>query len=249
MTIGEDRAAARGLFWRRLAAGAIDVALFAALSLATGVLLYGASDGRLRSSAPFAETRCAPLRALSAKVFKGVAMPAGAQAVAARRCTVSLAGLETSRYVSVVLQAQDGEVTRSLSFSRPVDRTDAPVSPVILDWTYPLAFILVAALCEGLAGATPGKRALGLKVIAASGGRLGLPRALARNLVVYGGGTLVLIAPLAAALAGVRLTPTLYYLAVGVFGLLILAPFAMLAEAQPRARYDRWVGAEVIGAG
>jgi len=39
-----------------------------------------------------------------------------------------------------------------------------------------------------------------------------------------------------------------YYLAVGVLGLLVLAPFAMLAEANSRARYDRWVGAEVVRA-
>ncbi|RAK51961.1 hypothetical protein DJ017_17930 [Phenylobacterium soli] len=159
-----------------------------------------------------------------------------------------MAGIETSRYVSVVLEAQDGEMTRSLAFSRPVDRAGVPVTPVILDWAWPLAFILAVGLCEGLFGWTPGKRLMGLKVVAADGGRLGLPRAVLRNLVIYGGGALVLIAPLAATLAGVRLPPTGYYLAVGVFGLLVLAPFAMLAEASPRARYDRWAGSEVVRA-
>lgn len=246
MTTAGEGGGARSLFWRRFAAGAIDVAALGVLAILAGALLYAASDGRLRSSAPFAQTRCEPLRALSAKVLEGVAWPPGARPVSARLCTVSLAGLETSRFVSVALQAQEGEVVRSLAFSRPVDRRGAPVRPVILDWVWPLAFILVVGVCEGLFGATPGKAALGLRVRAADGRRLGLARGLLRNLVIYGGGALVLIAPLAATLIGLRLTPTVYYLAVGVCGLLVLAPFAMLAEAQPRARYDRWLGAEVV---
>jgi hypothetical protein len=64
--------------------------------------------------------------------------------------------------------------------------------------------------------------------------------------VIYGGVAMVLVAPLAAALAGIRLPPLAYYAAVGVFGLLVLAPVAMLAEASPRALYDRWAGADVV---
>lgn len=245
MTTADEPAGGRGLFWRRMAAGAIDIAALGALALLAGALLYAGSDGRLRSSAPFTRTDCAPLHSISAKVFEGLAWPPGARPVSARLCTVSMAGLETSRYVSVVLEAQEGEVTRSLAFSRPVDRKGGPLTPVILDWVWPLAFILVVGVCEGRFGATPGKLALGLRVRRGDGRPLGLGRGVLRNLLIYGGGALVLIAPLAAAMAGVHLSPTLYYLAVGICGLLILAPFAMLAEAQPRARYDRWIGAEV----
>jgi len=247
MTDRAEGAGARDLFWRRLAAGALDIALMLVLASLAAVALYSASDGRLRSSTLYKTTACQPLSGISIKLLQGVAIPRGARPVAARACTVSLAGAEIARYATVLLQAQDGEVTRSLSFSRPVDRRTEPVSPLILDWVYPLAFIVLMALSEALFGATPGKRAFGLKVVAADGqGRLGLGGAFARNLVLYGGVGLVLLAPLAITVAGLRLPPLAYYGAVGVFGLLVLAPFAMLAEASPQARYDRWAGAAVI---
>jgi uncharacterized RDD family membrane protein YckC len=50
-----------------------------------------------------------------------------------------------------------------------------------------LVFLVVMALYfvlfEGLAGATPGKKVLGLRVVTVDGGRVGLGRALARNLL------------------------------------------------------------------
>jgi len=246
MTDKAEGVRARDLFWRRLAAGGLDIALMVVAASVAAVVLYAVSDGRLRSSTLVKTTRCQAVSGISIRLLAGVAIPRRARPVAARVCTVSLAGAETARYATVLLQAQDGEVTRSLSFSRPVDRKGEPVSPLILDWAYPLAFILLMALAEGLFGATPGKRAFGLKVTAADGqGRLGVPRALVRNAVLYGGVALVLVAPLAITVMGVRLPPLAYYGAVGLFGLLVLAPFAMLAEASPQARYDRWAGAEV----
>jgi uncharacterized RDD family membrane protein YckC len=249
MTDKTEGVRARDLFWRRLAAGGLDIALLVAAASLAAVLLYGASDGRLRSSTLFKTTACQPVSGISVKLLAGVAIPRGARPVAARICTTSLAGAETARYATILLQAQDGEVTRSLAFSRPVDRKGEPLRPLILDWVYPLAFILVMALCESLFGATLGKRAFGLKVAAADGqAGLGLGRALLRNIVLYGGAALVIVAPLAITVAGVRLPPLAYYGAVGLFGLLVLAPFAMFAEASPQARYDRWAGAQVIRA-
>lgn len=242
----DEGAGSRDLFWRRAAAGAVDILGMVLVATLAGLVLYGASGGQLRSSTFFKTTRCQPLGAISTKVLQGVAVPPDARPVAAQLCTTSLAGLEASRYASVMLQAQDGEVVRSMAFSRPVDRKGEPLTPVILDWLYPLAFIAILAFCEGLLGATLGKLAFGLRVTGPSGERLGLPRALLRNGLIYGGPALVLIAPLAAALVGLRLPPLAYYGAVGVFGLLVLAPFAMLAEASPGARYDRWAGAEVV---
>lgn len=247
MSKTEQGVRSRDLFWRRLVAAAADVLVLVVAAQLAAVALYAASEGKLRSSTLVKSAHCEAVHAMSAKVLQGVAVPAGARPVAARVCALSMAGFETGRYATVVLQAQDGEVTRSLAFSRPLDRKGQPTTPVILDWVYPLAFILVMSLAEGLFGATLGKRALGLKVVAADGGgRLGLPRALLRNAVIYGGGAMVLVAPLVAALAHIRLPPLAYYAAVGVFGVLVLAPFAMLAEASPRALYDRWAGADVV---
>ncbi|MDB5475920.1 MAG: hypothetical protein JWP49_1431 [Phenylobacterium sp.] len=247
MTEAEAGAGSRDLFWRRVAAAAVDIAVLVVAAHLAAVGLYAASHGKLRSSTLVKAVRCQPLAGISFKVLEGVAAPPGSRPVAARVCTISMAGLETARYVTVALMAQEGEVTRSLAFSRPVDREGQPMRPVILDWAYPLAFIAIMSLAEGLFGATLGKRLLGLKVIAADGGgRLGLPRALLRNLVIYGGAAAVLIAPLVVAVTGLRLPQLGYYTAVGVFGLLVLAPIAMLAEAAPRTLYDRWARAEVI---
>ncbi|HEV2532310.1 RDD family protein [Phenylobacterium sp.] len=249
MTDTEQGMRSRDLFWRRLGAGAVDIALLAAAASLAAVVLYGASGGKLRSTAFLKTTHCQAVQGISIKVVQGIPIPRAARPVAAQLCTIDMAGFETSRYVTVMLQAQEGEVVRSLAFSRPVDRQGLPMQPIILDWTYPFAFIVIMSLAETWFGATLGKRAFGLKVVAFDGaGRLPLGRALLRNLVIYGGATLVLVAPLVIALAGLRLPQLAYYGAVGVFGLLVLAPIAMLAEAAPRALYDRWAGAEVIRA-
>jgi uncharacterized RDD family membrane protein YckC len=248
MTDNALRAGSRDLFWRRLAAAAIDVLMLAVAASIAAVVLYGASDGKLRSTAFLKTTHCQPLRGISARILHGVPIPPGARPVAAQLCVIDMAGFETSRYLTVALQAQDGEVVRSLAFSRPVDRKGEPMTPVILDWVYPFAFIVIMSLFESGLGATLGKRALGLKVTAAEGGRLAPHWALLRNLVIYGGAALMLVAPLVIALTGLQLPRFGYYAAVGVFGLLVLAPIAMLAEAAPRALYDRWAGAEVVRA-
>jgi uncharacterized RDD family membrane protein YckC len=247
MTDDGQRAGTRDLFWRRLGAAAVDILLLAAAASLAAVVLYSASDGKLRSTAFLKTTHCRPLAGISAKILHGVPIPRGARPVAAQLCVIDMAGLETSRYLTVTLQAQEGEVVRSLAFSRPVDRKGEPMTPVILDWAYPFAFILIMSLFESAFGATLGKRALGLKVVAADGGgRLPLHRALLRNLVIYGGAALVLVAPLVIALTHLTLPPFAYYGAVGVFGLLLLAPIAMVAEAAPRALYDRWARADVV---
>jgi uncharacterized RDD family membrane protein YckC len=248
MTDNQQRAGSRDLFWRRLAAGAVDILLLAVAASLAAIVLYGASDGKLRSTAFLKTTHCQPLAGISASILHGVPIPPGARPVSAQLCVIDMAGLETSRYLTVMLQAQEGEVVRSLAFSRPVDRKGEPMTPVILDWAYPFAFIVVMSLFESGFGATLGKRAFGLKVVAAEGrGRLGLHRALLRNAVIYGGAALVLVAPLIIALTRLQLPPGVYYAAVGVFGLLVLAPIAMVAEAAPRALYDRWAGADVVG--
>jgi uncharacterized RDD family membrane protein YckC len=248
MTQTDDARPGRELFWLRLMAALVDVVAMVVVAHVAAVALYAASSGVLRSSTLLKSAQCQPLRSLSARVLQGVAMPPGLRPVAAQVCTLSLAGLETARYETVMLQGQEGEVTHSLAFSRPVDRKGEPVTPVILDWTYPLVFILAMALGEGLAGTTLGKRLVGLRVAARGGGRLGVGRALIRNLVIYGAWAIVLTTPLIAALLHVQLSHAGYIAAVAVFGALGWAPLFMLAQASPRALYDRWTGAEVMKA-
>ncbi|HEX3700171.1 MAG TPA: RDD family protein [Phenylobacterium sp.] len=245
MSEADEVQSGRELFWLRLMAAMVDVVAMVVVVQAAAVLLYWASDGALRSSTLARSARCQPLGSISATVLAGVAVPPGARPVAARLCTLSLAGLETGRYETVALRGQQGEVTRSVAFSRPVDRQGRPVTPVILDWTYPLAFIAAMALGEGLFGATLGKAMVGLRVSARGGGRLPLHRALGRNLVIYGPWAVVLLLPLLAALLRIQLSHAGYIACVAVFGALGWAPLALLAQASPRALYDRWMGADV----
>jgi len=246
--MADEEAARTGqeLFWLRITAAAIDLLALVIVAHVAAAALYWASDGRLRSSTLGQVAHCQPMATAPRSLVEGVAAPPGARPVAAQMCAISTAGFETGRYATVALQAQQGEVVRSVAFSRPVDRHGNPLRPVILDWTYPLAFILALSLAEALAGVSLGKRLVGLKVVAAGGGRLPLGRALLRNLVVWGGAALLVAAPLAAAVMGLRLSQAAYYAAVAVLGLLILAPAAMLIQARPRALYDRWAGAEVV---
>ncbi|MEO8113560.1 MAG: RDD family protein, partial [Phenylobacterium sp.] len=177
----DDTAGAGGdLFWPRLIAAAIDVALFVVLANLLAVALYAASDGKLRSSTLMSVTRCAPLQSISPKALEGVALPLSFRATAANLCVRSLLGVETARSLTIGLQAQEGEMTKSLAISRPVNRANLPVTPVILDWTYPLGLILLLAILEWVFGRTPGKLIMRLKVSALDGRRLPPHRALLR---------------------------------------------------------------------
>ncbi|MDE2487639.1 MAG: RDD family protein [Alphaproteobacteria bacterium] len=246
MPTDEAARAGQELFWLRVTAAAIDVVALAIIAQAAAVALYAASGGMLRSTTFARAAHCQPMSRLSPALMKGVAVPAGARPVAAQMCVISSLGLETGRYVLVALQSQNGEVVRSLAFTRPVDRKGAPVTPVILDWVWPLAFIAAMSLGEALTGATIGKRLVGLTVTDGSSRRPGLARTLGRNLVIWGGAALVLIAPLAAALMKLPVSQPLYWGAVVLFGLLVLAPIAMLIQQPARPLYDRWAGTAVV---
>lgn len=242
----EGARSGQDLLWLRITAAAIDVVVSALIAQLVAVGLYWASDGVLRSSTFARAAHCQPMTKLSGVLMQGVPAPRHARPVAAQTCVISSLGLETGRYVMVALQSQEGEVVRSLAFSRPVNRQGAPVTPLILDWVWPIAFILVMSVAEWLGGSTIGKRLVGLKVVGEAGGRRLLAGAMVRNLVIWGGAALVIVAPLAAALSGLRLSQAEYYAAVGVFGLMVLAPIAMLIQAPARPLYDRWARTEVV---
>jgi uncharacterized RDD family membrane protein YckC len=246
MTAENTTGSGGDLFWPRLIAAAIDVALFVVLANLLAVALYAATDGKLRSSTLMSVTRCAPLQAISTKALEGLALPFGYQPTSATLCKRSLLGLETARYLTIGLQAQEGEVTRSLAVSRPVNHDNLPLTPVILDWAYPLGLILLLAALEWGFGRTPGKLLLRLKVSASDGRRLPPHRALLRNLVIYGAAAAVMAVPVLAAAAGVTLPLTAYVAAVALLGGMGWAPLAMLSMAKPQALYDRWAGAQVV---
>jgi uncharacterized RDD family membrane protein YckC len=236
--------------WRRLAAAVIDVVLFVAAGSFVAVALYAASHGALRSGVILRQTHCATVRAVPAGFLDfarlGVHPPPGFTPTAAGLCVESFLGLESGRYLTIQGLAPTQQGLKPAAVIMPLDANGRLARPHVLDWAYPLAFLLVMALFETLIGATPGKFLLGLRVGSDQGGRLPLHRALGRNTVIYGAWVLALVAPLLAALAGVVQPQWLRIGEIGVLAVLGWAALAMLSQAHPQALYDKWVGAEVV---
>jgi len=243
--------------WRRLAAAVVDGVFFLFVASLISVSLYAATDGRLRAYVFQPAERCAPTENLAPAVAVAAlaAVPADqARVVSATACRRLFLGLESGRFVSVAVEAQRGETLMRAAVLQPVDRSGQPVRPVSLGFAYPLAFVLFMALAEGVVLATPGKAALGLRVVSVSGDRLGFARALGRNLIVYGwlvaGAVLVLVLPQLG-----RLAPALLGYARAIWigelvavGTLALIALAWLLTGRPTPAYDRWTGARVVRA-
>lgn len=243
--------------WRRLAAAAIDGVFFVITASLLSVALYTASGGKVRAFVFQPVDRCEQVTSLAPEVARAAlaAIPSQAsQITSASSCRRLFLGLESARFVSVSVQAQQGETIMGAAVLQPVDPSGEPVRPLSLGWAYPLLFVLSMAVGEGLLGGTPGKAGLGLRVVAARDGRLGLPRALARNLLVYGwlvaGALLVLALPhLGRAAPGlVAFARELWIAELAVVGLLALWALALLLMGRPDPAYDRWTGARVVRA-
>jgi len=248
---------ARAPIWRRLAAAAIDGIFFVMAASLLSVVLYTASGGKVRAFVFQPVDRCEAAATLSPGVARAAlsALPGQAsRVVGATACRRLFLGLESARFVSVNLEVQQGETIVGAAVLQPVDRAGDPVAPLSLGWAYPIVFILSMAVGEGLLGGTPGKAALALRVVAAGGGRLGLPRALARNLIVYGwllaGALMVLALPhLGRAAPGlIAFAGQVRMAELAVVGGLALLALALLLVGRPDPGYDRWTGARVVRA-
>ncbi len=242
---------------RRLAAGIIDVLLFAVVGSLAAVALYTASGGKVRATTLLPITRCETLSAIPLDALKAAQARAplpGVMPVAASRCVDSFLGLESGRHVLVHLAGARGTLLQVFSVVQPIDHDGRAVRPLMLNGLWPLAFILLAAGLEARFGETPGKSLLGLKVVADDLGRLGLPRALARNLVLYSAAVALTVwplvlreTPLLQALPDGLKTPVgLQAVALAPMVVLALASLAMLVFGRPEPTYDRWAGARVV---
>jgi uncharacterized RDD family membrane protein YckC len=241
--------------WRRLAAAAIDGVFFVIAASLLSVALYMATGGKVRAYVFQPVDRCEQVTSLSPEVARAAlaAIPSQASRItAATSCRRLFLGLESARFVSVTVQLQQGETILGAAVLQPVDRSGLPVRPLSLGWVYPLLFVLSMAAGEGLLGGTPGKAALGLRVVAVGGGRLGLARGMARNLVVYGwlvaAALLVLVLPhLGRAAPGLgAYARQLWFAELAVVGALALWSLAMLLLRRPEPAYDRWTEGRVV---
>jgi uncharacterized RDD family membrane protein YckC len=246
-----------GLLWRKLAAGAIDAVLFLAVASLASTALYVASGGVVRAYAFAPVTRCEPMAEVPADVVRAAQAALSATAptaTAAVSCRRMFLGLETGRFISVSLQAQQGETVIGATVFQPVDRHGRPVQPMTLEWLYPVGLLLLFAVLEGRLGATPGKSAMDLRVVAAGGGPAGVGRALRRNLVLLSWLIAWALWRIALPHLAPRLAPTREALealqAVGpaVVGLLGAAVAGMLLLGRGAPAYDRWAGVRVVRA-
>lgn len=215
------------LLWRRLAAGLIDIVLaIVAAGLIAGAV-YGATGGVIRMGVPAPVNVCTTVRTLSAEVVAAATAAAPGHAPTdAVACVDRFMGLETNRRLVVAMTGADARIVFV-----PLSPAGTVVEPVNLGWAAPAAFILLMALAEGLAGATPGKFALGLKVEG------GVARALGRNLIVHAWLLVWVATPLVVKAPGLpALLPTLALAAVAL---------VLLALGRPDPLYDRWTGVRV----
>jgi hypothetical protein len=247
----------RAAVWRRLAAAAIDGVFFILAASLISVALYNLSDGRMRAYVFQPADRCETVTSISPAVARAAlaAIPGSAsRVVGATACRRLFLGLESGRFVSVNVEVQQGETVMGAAVLQPVNRAGEPVRALAFGWAYPLAFVLAMAIGEGLLSGTPGKAGFGLRVVRADGGRLGLPRALARNVVVYAwllacAATVFALPKLGQMLPG--LLPyggTVRAFELAVVGVLALAALALLLMGRPDPAYDRWTGARVTRA-
>lgn len=246
----------RAPVWRRLGAAAIDGVFVLIAASLLSVALYTASGGKVRAFVFQPVVQCGPGETVPSSVAKaaGAALPEfrAAEAMSCRRLFL---GLESSRYMVVRMAPRHEDARdRGVFVMQPVNRAGEAVQPMSLGWVYPLLFVLSMAAGEGLLGGTPGKAGLGLRVVAAAGGRLGLGRALWRNLAIYGwlaaGALLVLVLPhLGRAAPGLgAFARQLWIAELAVVGALALWSLAMLLMGRPDPAYDRWTRAKVVRA-
>lgn len=249
--------AGKAAVWRRLAAAAVDGVFFILAASLVSVVLYMASDGRLRAYVFQPADRCEAVSRISPAVAQAAlaAIPgSSSRVVGATACRRLFLGLESGRFVSVNIEVQQGETVVGAAVLQPVNRAGEPVRPLAFGWAYPLAFVVAMALGEGLLGGTPGKAGFGLRVVRAAGGRLGFARAMARNAIVYGwllvGAATVFALPKIGRLAPGLLAygGTVRIAELTLVGGLALVALALLLSGRPDPAYDRWTGAWVVRA-
>lgn len=249
--------AGRAAVWRRLAAAAVDGVFFVLAASLISVALYTVTDGRFRAYVFQPVDRCEAATSISPAVAQAAlaAIPSvSSRVVSATACRRLFLGLESGRFVSVNVEAQQGETVMGAAVLQPVNRDGEPVRPLAYGWAYPLAFVLSMAIGEGLLRGTPGKAGFALRVVGADGGRLGLARALARNVMVYGwllaGAVTVFALPQIGRAAPGLLAygGSIRIAELTLVGGLALMALVWLLTGRPDPAYDRWTGAKVVPA-
>jgi hypothetical protein len=117
---------------------------------------------------------------------------------------------------------------------------------VFADSLIGLLLLVGLTLLEGLIGTSPGKAAMGLRVLGVRSGLPSLKSALVRNLVLYGAWAVNGVSAIMSGLGGPDLNPASAGLTMGMtLSLVMLAPFVAMAFQRPDPFYDLWAGVRV----
>ncbi len=150
----------RAGFWRRGLAMLIDgIIVSVPLQLMVAVL-FVATSGRVQLYGDVAYTICAKLETVPERL----APPPPAGSNFARECNVYFLGAQTARILQVG-RAKEGADTTAVSQDYMLGRDGRPIDGMPVDWIAILALIVYLVVMETRAGATLGKRVMGMRVI------------------------------------------------------------------------------------
>jgi hypothetical protein len=174
MTRNESRAG----FGVRALAIAIDLTLVGILVAGIGLWLTQVTGGKVRLSNTIINAlACVPQERVPAEIR----MPEDFKVADVRRCTRSLLGIEHDWALTVVEDAESVAARRQILV--PLDSAGRVTNPFYLDNLVPLLLVLYLFLFEWRFGATIGKRALGIQVLALNGAPIGFTQAGRRSLM------------------------------------------------------------------
>lgn len=248
----------RGGFWRRAAAWLVDCSVVLIPLQIVVVVLFAWTNGRIQGSFGFVLRTCTPLAALPPGLQTKIPDPTSFV-----DCRSSLLGAGTSRYLIVSRSETQGATTTGVFETFWLDPSGqlAQLPVYNASWIAVLVLLVYVVGMEGLRGQTLGKRLLGIRTVALSGGRTigtGIYRALARRLAMM----LFVLAALPswamaawigddmAAASRLLVDPT--YRAASIAGTaLSVAWFVWIAVSMVRKRdpiYDRIAGTAVLHA-
>jgi RDD family len=239
----------RARFWRRFFAWTIDGCAVGAVIAAIGILLYWATDGRIRVANTVINTSmCAPGGAMPV----GLDLPTDFKVHHVVRCTRTVFGIVHDQTLTVSEVTRSGPLTSTRSITFPTDAAGQPTQAFYLDTLSIFIFMLYLIVSEWGLGTTLGKDTLYMQVQPLGGGPMTAAAAVKRTLVLFIPIYPVMLAAAPVLALGRASMPVLMpYLVVAFFAFLVLAVaiglnFILAVRRGDLPWHDRWARTEVI---
>lgn len=241
-------------YWRRVIAVSLDfVAASLIFVLAFSAIAGTASDRFRLSGLGVTSSECRETKPSQAVLDAGSRAMPGVAWTRTTLCSGASFGLARD---SVVQLSREDRVRQNVTYTSlanvPVDAAGNPVDPAYLDWLGILLFAIASALfVVSPMQATPALRLLGLRLVTANGGRVGLAAALLR--LVYA--TAAMAAGLAIAFGAFWLVAfkglsawSLALVFPGLAAAFVIwwRPFSLRPDLPRAPLHDIWAGTRII---